>query len=303
MEGIRHKKIKFFDEDINVGVQLKNGSNIKFHREEILNAGKINHEIHGSFEVKQKGISTQTIKFHILNDFQVTRWAGSKSFHSSSIFQNRMKKNTTDPKKFLHSSLDAIPKGDFNVKLDKENIIYFVFDNSISLTSSKTIHLEIFEEWDEKIKELDVVTTIPPHDTSLNDDVNSMIMSAKSNIKIISPHVDMSLIKELLEKHENGVTIQIITQNRDSFSGKNKVSAYDNLQKLEENHKNNNLVHSRLIIIDDLEAIVSSADLTNDSMRAQFNAGIELSSPEVIQKLLNFFNQVWRESKNHKESQ
>ncbi|MGC1426869.1 MAG: hypothetical protein WA833_09190 [Nitrosotalea sp.] len=53
-----------------------------------------------------------------------------------------------------------------------------------------------------------------------------------------------------------------------------------------------------MIIVDDLEALISAADLNVESMHGQYNAGVLLSDPPSIQKLVNYFNQVWRDSES-----
>jgi len=295
--SFRHKKVKVFENEFKIGPLLKRDP-LWIHREEILNAGKVNHRIHGSFVVKGGNESNLTIKCYILTDLQFVEWA--EYFHAASapVFVNPSKGSISDPQNYIYSSIDALPKGNFDIKMGKENVLYFILDNRFSALTSKNVQLVIWEEWDESILPIDVVTTTPPQDTSIDDTTNNMILSAKKELKILSPYIDMYLVKSILEQHEKGIQIFIITRDITEVSRqKSNTQALSYIQKtLGVNHKVNPFVHSRIIIRDEIDALVSSADLTRDSLRSHYNAGIILAEPNLVQKLLNYFNQVFRDS-------
>ena len=153
------------------------------------------------------------------------------------------------------------------------------------------------EEWDESISDTDVVTTIPPQDKSLNVDVIKIIEETETSLQIISPYIDMSLMNELITKKQQGIVIQIITRPTNEFKGKAKKDAFNNLKAhLKKNHRTNEAIHSRIIISDQSKILVSSADLTLDSLRAQYNAGIITSDLQLVTKLVEYFKTVWRKS-------
>lgn len=175
--------------------------------------------------------------------------------------------------------------------------MFFILDNLFSQARSKTVQVSVWEEWDETPSNLDLVTTTPPQDRSLSNDVKKMISSAKHSLKIITPYIDMLLVSELLEQQEKGLSIIIITRSKKEFSGKDTKTAFDHIHDaLKQNHRANDLVHSRVLICDDTTSLVSSADLTQDSLIGQFNAGIILSDVSIINKLNSYFNQVWQKS-------
>ena len=66
------------------------------------------------------------------------------------------------------------------------------------------------------------------------------------------------------------------------------------------NLRKNELLHSRLIIIDDKEILVSSADLTRDQLFDQFNAGIYTRDEESIKEAILFFENMWANSEHIK---
>lgn len=185
----------------------------------------------------------------------------------------------------------------FRLSITSSRHIYFALDNRYSTLTAKQVSVSIHEEWDEQFSSLDLVTTMPPDDKSLNDDVIQMIERSKGNLKIISPYIDISFIAEILKKIKEGVNIQIITRTREEFIGKDKKASFDYIsQNIQKNHRTNAYVHSRIIIRDSNEALISSADLTQDSLVGQFNAGIIVSESNVIKKLLDYFEKVWTRS-------
>jgi len=297
MPDTRQKKIKIFDRDISLGTILKKDP-IVYHREEILNAGKINHKIHGSFTVNQTNNSKDSIKFFILTDMQYLHWFQRMATTRPGVFAQLSKNTITDPQEFLYSSNDALPQGSFDIQMDKENVIFFILDNAFSTLTSKIVRLTIWEEWDESILPLDVVTTTPPQDTSIEETIQNMILTAKKELKILCPHVDMFFVKPLLEQHDKGIKIYMITRgvSERTNSRENKQALKYIQEKLKTDHQVNPHIHSRIIIKDEIEALVSSADLTETSLKSHYNAGIILSDPTLVQKLLSYFNQAFRDS-------
>jgi hypothetical protein len=55
-----------------------------------------------------------------------------------------------------------------------------------------------------------------------------------------------------------------------------------------------------MIIVDDKEALISSADLTRDQLIDEFNAGIWVRDKETVKRATEFFDNIWEESKTKK---
>ena len=54
------------------------------------------------------------------------------------------------------------------------------------------------------------------------------------------------------------------------------------------------MVHSRMVIIDDSEVLVSSSDLTRDQLYDEYNAGIWTSDKETVKKAIDFFENLFQ---------
>jgi phosphatidylserine/phosphatidylglycerophosphate/cardiolipin synthase-like enzyme len=68
------------------------------------------------------------------------------------------------------------------------------------------------------------------------------------------------------------------------------------IRRTQDEVRGDNLVHSRMLISDDRELLISSADLTRDQLYDEFNAGIYTRDPEVISQAIEFFDEMWKGS-------
>lgn len=251
-------------------------------------SGKVNHKLVGGFEVAQPDNNKiYDIKFHILTATQIVDWL-VRSSNTNSKYAN--------PQEYIISR-GASTRGEFTVDINHTGKLFFAFSNRFSNWTMKDVTITITEQWDEMLLSLDFVATVPPQDDSLRNEAARILSASKSSLKIISPYVDMTFVKILLQKQSENIAVQIITRPDGEIKGKEKESALKFINQIvRANHKVNAYVHSRIIIRDNEEALISSADLTQDSLLGQFNAGVILNDPNVIRKLLSYFDTVWQTS-------
>lgn len=129
-----------------------------------------------------------------------------------------------------------------------------------------------------------------------------MFDRAERSVKICTPYpdilyeklVDLATIKKL--------DVKVISRPKDDMSRVPDVarrriakSVIDILSKATQGHQTNHLVHARLIIIDNQEVLVSSADLNHDSLISQYNAGIYTRDSKTVQNACAFFDNLWNE--------
>lgn len=147
-----------------------------------------------------------------------------------------------------------------------------------------------------------LVRTVPIDPTAsyhaeIQKRAEELIKSASEELRINSLYIDM-LYEPIIDKQiaEPDLDIRIVTRGRD-ISGNRKRIKKDVLDELikatEGSVKEHNRVHSRMIISDQDAVLVSSADLTRDQLRDEFNAGILTHDKTAIEKSIGYFDQIW----------
>lgn len=142
------------------------------------------------------------------------------------------------------------------------------------------------------------------HVKGIGEKVNECLNNARHTIRIISPYIDMhyeDIINLAEQKPE--LTIKIITRPKKDIKGFRERIAKNVLDLLEIATKGNiktlDIIHSRLMIIDDQELIISSADLTREGLYDEFNAGIYTKDEDTIKSSIEYFDNIWEKwSKN-----
>lgn len=283
-----HRKVEIIDKVVQVN---PGATNIQILSLPIQHSGKSNHQVRFEFLVEQPDPNVRhKIRFYVSTNHKIAKWFTENLMNVQNIqliFQ--LKK--------LGWYVEDI-QGNDKLKIDNNTELFFVLDNRYFSTITKNVSLKIIEEWDEITSNgLSFLSTVPPYDKSLLSYSEEMIKTTSENLKIITPYIDMSLISIILDKYDEKIDIKIITRNRASFSGKSSKEAFEHIhEKLKTNHRHNDLIHSRIILKDKSEALVSSADLTQDSLLGQFNAGIVTTEKNTVMKLLEYFENVWIKS-------
>ena len=130
----------------------------------------------------------------------------------------------------------------------------------------------------------------------INDKIVEMFSRAKHEIRIASLYIDMFYdeIINIIKKNPD-LLVKIITK-AGKIEGKRKKIAQNAIEQLNIVTKGNviksKLNHSRMIIIDDTDVLVSSADLTRDQLIDEFNAGIWTSDEEFVRKAIEYFENI-----------
>ena len=128
--------------------------------------------------------------------------------------------------------------------------------------------------------------------------IESMLDSAETEIKILSPYMNLMYDHIIgLAKNNPDLTIKIVTRNLSDTKGKIGRNALDLLKKVTKGEiRENEILHARMIIVDDKEALISSADLTRDQLIDEFNAGVWVRDKETVKRATDFFDNIWEES-------
>lgn len=128
----------------------------------------------------------------------------------------------------------------------------------------------------------------------------NMIKLASEEIRISTLRMDVlhdELIDRLYDDPELDVKILTSTGRPSGSNSKMKRAVMDEMiKRTEGNVREDELIHTRLVIADDQEALISSADLTRDQLNDEFNAGIYLKDPGTVQAAIDFFEDIWQEA-------
>ena len=253
-----------------------------------------NHRIFGRIQVYQpvdpRAPKNLDIAFYIMDEDGFIEWLDRRARQNASLIP--------PPNPLLKTN--RVKTRDWNFVTPRGGRYWLVWDNRYSGFTPKTIYHEAVEEWDETIPEssvADIVTTSPPVDRSLLEEVIRLIRESKSHLMIVTPYVDMEVMNEIQKKLDDGVTVYIVTRPKSDFGGDRAKAAFNYLRRaVKGNHTTNGQVHARFIVSDYDKVLVSSADLSYDSLVAQYNAGIVCSRPEVVRRMVDYFQSIWASS-------
>ena len=110
-------------------------------------------------------------------------------------------------------------------------------------------------------------------------------------VRILSPYIDNTGAEYLVKMLKNNVKVKLITRKGDDK--KAKVEALSMLAQLGAEIRYDNMLHARIIIFDDIAAIISSADLDSEGLNNQKQAGILTFDKVVIRDAITFFDKAW----------
>lgn len=134
------------------------------------------------------------------------------------------------------------------------------------------------------------------HIEDIQKTIRDMFQSAKSEIRILSPYIEIlhdELIKLIIEKPD--LSFKIITRPKKDPGVNKKV--IDRLNEYTKgNCKTNWKIHSRMVIIDKNEVLISSSDFNRDGLIDQYNAGIRTRDKETVEDAIKFFENLWNVS-------
>lgn len=148
-----------------------------------------------------------------------------------------------------------------------------------------------------------IVTTPNEASHTVYGEISRELSKAQKEILICSPWITY-IIDELSNfKKKEGkkkINIKIITRliKEDISKG---ITDLDKFRVLKDTFgaeiRYNNNLHAKMIIIDGSITIISSANLTKKGLSVNYEAGICLRDKNMVNKIAQFFNDMWEESK------
>ena len=110
-------------------------------------------------------------------------------------------------------------------------------------------------------------------------------------VRVASPYLDNTGAEYLVKMLKNRVKVKLIT--RKATDNKAHVDALSILSQLGAEIRYDKMLHARMIIFDDIAAIISSADLDSEGLNNQKQAGVLTLDKIVIRDAITFFDKTW----------
>lgn len=112
-------------------------------------------------------------------------------------------------------------------------------------------------------------------------------------LRISSPYLELYNDALIKKSKKDKIELRILTRSPPSHSRK---IINDLNRKTKGAVRFENRLHSRMIIRDDVEMFVSSADLNLDSFTNQFNAGIWTIDIDAVKEGIEYFDNIWEKA-------
>jgi len=152
--------------------------------------------------------------------------------------------------------------------------------------------IEVYENVGVGITHQFLVTLI--ESKTIRDKIDELSKLPKwKEVRVISLYLDNTGAEYLIKMIKNNTKIRIITRKPDK---KAHLDALETLKKLGAEIKINPMTHARMIVFDDLAAIISSADLDSEGLNNQRQAGVYTTDKIVVRDAVVFFDKLWDEA-------
>jgi phosphatidylserine/phosphatidylglycerophosphate/cardiolipin synthase-like enzyme len=135
----------------------------------------------------------------------------------------------------------------------------------------------------------------------LNDDMldraaKDVIRMSKESVYVVNPFVDSCNTSDILKEKAESSDVRLLTRKPTSGSMQN---CHTVLKDSGVNLKTNERVHSKVILVDNLIAVISSMNLYNGSTSGKSKeAGILMWERKNIESIVDFFENRWKDVEN-----
>ncbi|MBU0898947.1 MAG: hypothetical protein KKB03_03605 [Nanoarchaeota archaeon] len=147
-----------------------------------------------------------------------------------------------------------------------------------------------------------IVTTPNEASNTVYGEISRELSKVQEEVLICSPWItyiveELSNFKKKKDKKKTNLKIITRLMKEDIEKG---IIDLDKLRILKDDFnaeiRYNNDLHAKMVIIDDSVAIMSSANLTRKGLFVNYEAGLCLRDKTMVNKVAQFFNDVWEDS-------
>jgi hypothetical protein len=141
--------------------------------------------------------------------------------------------------------------------------------------------------------EQELAWTKPPK-REIRSLIEQMLGRANESVRVVSPYFDGSMVDPLVKLATGGVSVSLITRPKEAQTQKAHSQALEVAQKEGIAVKFDKMIHARLLIVDEVETLVSSADLTADSLDSNRELAARTININAVRKSIEFFDEIWK---------
>jgi phosphatidylserine/phosphatidylglycerophosphate/cardiolipin synthase-like enzyme len=130
----------------------------------------------------------------------------------------------------------------------------------------------------------------PWYDSFLN-----CVRNSKETIRIASPFIKQNVAKNLIETKPNSTELRYLNSFKLQYfyTGASDLTAIETLirggTKVHSLHR----LHAKIYIFDEMQAIVTSANLTHRGLFSNYEYGILLSEPTLVKQIIEDFDRLF----------
>lgn len=121
-----------------------------------------------------------------------------------------------------------------------------------------------------------------------------LVADSKESIKITSPFINKNICNDVISHKNKDAKFELITnfKIRNIYTGSVDL---DGLEHIIENRglvKNHSLLHAKIYLFDDKNAIITSANLTKGGLYSNYEYGLFTDDTEIVSKIAHDFNSL-----------
>jgi hypothetical protein len=135
--------------------------------------------------------------------------------------------------------------------------------------------------------------------TSIEDAIRDMLKRAEHSIRVSTRQIDMFDDELIRLKQDNPhLEITVLSRGPERVEGPRRRIAGRAFERMGavgiKLPIEQDLLHSRMVVVDEQEVLISSADLDYTQMEKEFNAGIWTNNPSVVAEAIRYFDNLLR---------
>ena len=139
--------------------------------------------------------------------------------------------------------------------------------------------------------------------TSIKDTIRDMLKRAEHTIRISTRQMDMFTDQLIaLKRRSPEIEITVLSRGSETVGDRKRIAGrnFGMLKKAGiKMAVEKEMLHSRLVVIDEKEVLASSADLDYTHMDLEFNAGIWTNNPDVVAEAIRYFDNLVKFANGH----